>query len=81
MSNTVWGIVWVRDEQDENNEPSWYESEDDAVYEYNQRGDKYWASRLVTGTITSVEVKHDGYNSVPPWGRDYDGNYYLQEKY
>ena len=34
MSNTVWGIVWVRDQRDLHNaEPSWYESAEDAIYE------------------------------------------------
>lgn len=81
MSNTVWGIVWVRDEQDLNNEPSWYESEDDAVYEFNQRDDKYWASRLVTGEIVNIKTVHDGlvyngYRPCAPWERNYEGHYY-----
>lgn len=76
MSNVIWGIVWVREESDHFNDPAWYESAEDAILEFNQRSDKYWASRLVTGNIINIATQHDGNHKLPPWERDYQGHYY-----
>jgi len=75
MSTEIWGIIWTRDGN--NTEPSWYETKEDAVAEYNSRDDKYWPSYLVVGRIADISIVHSSNPAgPPPWERDYECHYY-----
>lgn len=69
----IWGVAWSR--TGDNEGITWYDTEEEAVAEYNSRDDKYWPSTLVrSGSIQPVTVHR---TETPPWENDYTNHQYL----
>ena len=71
----LWGVIWTRG--DEVAEPTWYDSKEEAISEWNQRGDKYWHCPLVTTEIGPVTVKKQ--LTASPFEAGYDNFYYHED--
>lgn len=80
MSDSMFGVVYDRygDLEGELSaeDVCWFGSEREAVTEFNERGDKYAASRLVRARITDLEVLHPGVVPGSQWDDDYKQFYY-----
>ncbi len=76
--NEIWGVIWTRDEVKPDDEVTWYESKDEAVREFNGRGDNYWHCPIVRATVNPPVVMH----SAPcPFDHGYDDFYFPQETF
>lgn len=72
----IWGVIWTRDDVKPEDEVTWYSSKDEAVSEYNRRGDKYWHCPLVIADVYPHVVVHE---APSPFEHGYDNFYYREE--
>lgn len=76
MTVEVWGIIWARGDVKPDDEVTWYSSKDEAVREFNGRGDKYWHCPLVMANMNPPVVIHE---APCPFDHGYDNFYYTDE--
>jgi hypothetical protein len=73
----IWGVIWTREDVQPDDEVTWYDSKEEAVDEYNGRGDKYWRCPLVRATVNPPVVMAE--MIVSPFEAGYDNFYYRPE--
>lgn len=74
-TNEIWGVIWTREDVKPTDEVCWYSTKEEAISEYNGRGDKYWHCPLVKATITTPETVHV---APSPFEYGYDNFYYRE---